>query len=85
MRQKTALIASCLLAATMWLTRVGVASTNQNYDIAFWQMPFSNRVVQVPVWVWGVAGYIWLACILTISVLWICVAIRSRKSMDTVN
>lgn len=82
MRQKTALIASCLLAVTMWLTRVGLASTNQNYDIAFWQMPFTGRVVQVPVWVWGVAGYIWLACMLTIPVLWISVAIRSWKSRN---
>jgi hypothetical protein len=85
MRKKTALIASCLLGATMWLTRVGLASTNQNYDIALWRMPFTGRFVQVPVWAWRVAVYIWLVCILTIPVLWISVAIRSWKLRNTAN
>jgi hypothetical protein len=85
MRTKTALVVSCLLGATMWLTRVGLASTNQNYDIALWQVPFTGRVVQVPVWAWGVAGYIWMACMLTIPVIWISVAIRSWKPRNTAN
>jgi hypothetical protein len=86
MRKKTALIASCLLGGIAWLTsRVGLASTNQHYDIALWQMPFTGRVVQLPTWAWGVAVCIGLASMLMIPVLWISVAIKSWKLRNTLN
>lgn len=84
MQKRTALSASCLLGAILWLTSsVSLGSTSLNHDIALWRMPFTDRVVQVPLWVWSVAVYVWLASPVTVAVLWICVAVRSWKLRTT--
>jgi integral membrane sensor domain MASE1 len=85
MLTRLAIIATCGLAAFLFLfAHVGKALTNQG-DLTMWSPPFSHRVILVPDWMWPATILAATAGPLLLLVLWGAVGLRNWKARKRFN
>ena len=82
---RLAIIATCGLAAFLFLfAHVGKALTNQG-DLTVWTPPFSHRLILVPDWMWPAVILASTAGPIVLLVLWGFVGLRSWKARKRLN
>jgi hypothetical protein len=80
MKIKTAIVVTCISAILLFAPiNLSLVLTTNHFCIVVCQIPFTNRVLQLPYWTWTASLLLVPVCILAILLSGVLVVVRLRR------